>query len=158
MFENAPELLWITHDDYHAKHIGSTPDNRQFFLTTPFVPAIGEDPGREFIAVYFFDAKGKFLEAKIDDLGVRQQREGAPPGNEQVDPDAARALIETRLAELGEVKFGDIKVAPFRLERFGVEFGLILRAPEEEDDHWWVELQPGNYMAFYPPWDGDYDT
>ena len=158
MSENAPDFLWITHDDYHAKYIGSTIDNRQFFLTTPFVPARGDNPGCEFVAVYFFDTNGKFLEAKIDNLGVRQQRHGAPPGNQQVDPVAARALIETRLAELGEVTFGDIKVAPFRLEKFGVEFGLIPRPPEEAGDDCWVEIQPGNYMAFSPPWDGDYDT
>jgi hypothetical protein len=31
--------------------------------------------------------------------------------------------------------------------------------PEDEDDEWAVEMQPGNYMAFYEPWDsGDYDT
>ncbi len=25
--------------------------------------------------------------------------------------------------------------------------------------HWAVELQPGNYMAFFEPWEsGDYDT
>ena len=35
----------------------------------------------------------------------------------------------------------------------------FLRAPESEDDGWWVELQPGNYMAFHEPRDsGEYDT
>jgi hypothetical protein len=29
---------------------------------------------------------------------------------------------------------------------------------EEDGDEWCVEFHPGNFMAFYPPWDGDYDT
>jgi hypothetical protein len=148
MPEGAPELIAINHDEYSAKHIGKTEDGRQFFLTTPFVPAVGDNAGREFIALYLFDDEGSLLEAKIDDLGIRKE----------VDNDAARALIETRLADLGDISFGDIEVAPFRLERFSTEFGLIATAPEEEDEEWSVIVEPGNYMAFYPPWDGDYDT
>ena len=143
MSEGAPASIAINHDEYQAKRIGRTADGRQFFLTNPFVPM-----GSEFIALYLFDAAGQLLEAKIDDLGTR----------ELVDDDYARALIETRLEELGEFTFGDIQVAPFRLERFGTEFGLIPEAPEEEGEHWWVTAEPGDYMAFYPPWDGDYDT
>ncbi len=143
MPESAPELIAINHDDYSAKHIGRTADGRQFFLTTPFVPG-----GREFIALYLFDDEGSLLEAKIDDLGLRNE----------VDNDAARALIDTRLAELGDFSFGDIEVAPFRLERFDTEFGLIAIAPEEDNEEWTVIAEPGNYMGFYPPWDGDYDT
>ena len=143
MPESAPESIAINHDDYSAKHIGRTADGRQFFLTTPFVPG-----GHEFIALYLFDNEGSLLEAKIDDLGLRNE----------VDNDAARALIETRLAELGDIAFGDIEVAPFELERFDTKFGLIATAPEEDDEEWSVIVEPGNYMAFYPPWDGDYDT
>ena len=58
--ESIPERIPIAHDDYHAKHVGRTPDGRQFFLTTPL--------------------------------------------------------------------------------------------------DWCVIIEPGNYMAFYPPWEGDYDT
>ncbi|GAA0255521.1 hypothetical protein GCM10010492_65480 [Saccharothrix mutabilis subsp. mutabilis] len=43
--------------------------------------------------------------------------------------------------------------------RIGTTFGLIARPGDEEDDSWWVELHPGNYMAFSEPWDsGEYDT
>lgn len=148
MAEGAPDLIAINHDDYHAEHVGRTVGGQQFFLTTPFAAAVGDDARREFIALYLFDAKGDLLEARIDDLGTR----------EQADANQARALIKTRLEELGEFAFGNIEVAPFRVERFGVEFGLIPRAPEAEDEKWWVTVEPGDYMAFYPPWDGDYDT
>jgi len=31
--------------------------------------------------------------------------------------------------------------------------------PEDEDDELSISLEPGDYMAFYEPWDsGDYDT
>lgn len=154
MAQGAPELIAINHDDYHAKHVGKTAAGRQFFLTTPFMPAIGGDAGREFLALYFFDAEGKLLEAKIDDLGIRQ--DSILPG--QVNPNHAQSLLEFWLSQLGQISFCDIHVAPFRIERFGIEFGLIPHEPEEEDENWWVTVEPGDYMAFYSPWDGDYDT
>ena len=143
-----PEKIAIDHDDYRAEHIGRLGDGRQFFVTNPFVPAL-DGPGREFLAVYLFDADGKLLEARIDDLGTR----------EKLDEAAARKKLEDRLAELGKVKHQRIEVRPFELERFGVTFGLIARPPEEEDEDWWVTLEPGDYMAFHEPFDsGDYDT
>jgi hypothetical protein len=141
----------IAHDDHHASRIGRLEDVRQFFVTTPFVPALGSDAGREFVAVYLFDADGALLEARIDDLGPRAE----------VDEDAAHELLEKRTAELGELSYEDIEVQPFSVQRFGTTFGLIARPPDEDDDddsHWSVEMHPGNYMAFFEPWDGDYDT
>jgi hypothetical protein len=67
--QDPPDLVAIDHDDYHAEHVGRTADGRQFFLTTPFEPAIGGSDGNEFVALYLFDAAGKLLEAKIDEFG-----------------------------------------------------------------------------------------
>jgi hypothetical protein len=144
-----PKLIAIDHDDYHASHVGKLPDGRQFFITSPFVPAIGGSAGREFLAVYLFNNRGRFLEARIDDLGTRAE----------LDYDDAKAMFERRLDELGPVEYGRIEVEPFEVEQFGTKFGLITRPPEEDDDEWWVELLPGNYMAFHEPWDsGEYYT
>ena len=143
-----PKTFPINHDDYHAKHIGRTADGRQFFLTTPFVPALGNETGGEFIALFMFDAKGKLLDTTIDNLGPRAT----------LDKDAASKLYEQRLPSLGNVKFCNIRIAPFKTERFGIEFGLIPRECEDEEDEPAIEMQPGNYMAFFDPWDGDYDT
>ena len=149
MLNTSPSTLVLDPDDYHAKHVGRTKDGRQFFLTTPFEPAIGDRQGCEFIALYLFDAKGELLEARIDELGPRGL----------VDESKARELYETRLRELGPIKLQRIEVAPFAVNRFGTTFGLVAREPEEEDDCWAVEAQPGNYMAFFEPWDsGEYDT
>lgn len=147
--EGAPKALAINHDDHHARHIGNLADGRQFFLTTPFVPASNGNPGREFIALYLFRKDGRFLEALIDDLGPRGTLDGQH----------ARDTYDRRLAEIGPVTFGRIEVEPFQLDRFGIQFGLIPRPPEDADDPWAVVIQPGNYMAFFEPWDsGDYDT
>lgn len=145
-----PSRLAIDHDDYHAEHVGRTADGRQFFLTTPFEPAIrAEEDGQEFVALYLFDADGRFLEARIDAFGPRARMDRA----------ARRAAYDARLKELGEVTFTRIEVEPFAINRFGTTFGLIPREPEEEDDAWWVTLEPGDYMAFTDPWDsGEYDT
>lgn len=144
-----PARLAIERDDYHAEHIGRTRDGRQFLLTNPFVPATYSQTGREFVARYIFDADGNLLDGMIDDLGSRTK----------LDHAARKALYENRLAELGEVELRRIEIAPFRIEHDGIEFGLIPRAPEEDGGSWWVEMNPGNYMAFHEPWDsGEYDT
>jgi len=139
-----PKLLTIDHDDDCASHIGRTADGRQFFLTTPFIPA-----QREFVALYLFDSEGKFQKAYIDDLGKR----------EKLKPERDREAFERRLAQLGPVKLGRIRVEPFTTRRFGRDFGLIPMLLGDEDDEWTVEAHPGNYMAFFKPWNsGEYDT
>jgi hypothetical protein len=144
-----PRLIAIEHDDYHAEYVGRTPDGRQFILTNPFDPAVGSSQGCEFVALYIFDMAGTLIEATIDSFGSRAG----------LDESARSALYAQRLASLGEASFERIEVAPFSLERFGLEFGLVVRVPEDEDDEWAVEMQPGNYMAFFEPWDsGEYDT
>ncbi len=149
MAKHPPKRIAINHDDYHARYVGRTKGGRQFFLTHPFVPAILGDPGREFLALYLFDKEGVFLEAWIEDLGIRAT----------LDEDNARAIQDRMLASLYPVWFRRIRVAPFQVERFGVTFGLIPEPPEEPDGDWSVIVEPGDYMAFFPPWSsGDYDT
>jgi hypothetical protein len=149
MEDSPPDIIAINNDDYHAKHVGRTADGRQFMLTTPFEPAIAGRKGREFVALYLFDANGKLLEARIEDFGPRAT----------LDDKKRHEVYDRWLRELGEVTYHRIEVAPFAVERFGTMFGLVLREREENDDPWAVEMQPGNYMAFFEPWDGgDYDT
>jgi len=148
MDSNKPELIAIDHDDYHAEHIGRTKDGLQFFLTTPFEPAIKSE-GCEYIALFKFDLDGNLVESVIDVLGSRGS----------FDPDEAKEKYTSRLQGLGEVEFRKIEVKPFSVEKNGVDIGLMVREPEDEDDVWAVELLPGNYMAFFEPWDsGEYDT
>jgi hypothetical protein len=149
MDDGPPSIIVINHDDYHAKHVGRTADGRQFILTTPFEPAIGSSKGSEFVALYLFDGDGKLLEATIDDFGPRVT----------LDEDKRRQVYELRLRELGNVEYDRVEIVPFAIKRFGTTFGLVVREPEDDDDIFAVEMQPGNYMAFFEPWDsGDYDT
>jgi hypothetical protein len=139
-----PKLVAVDHDDSHAEYVGRTQDGRQFFLTTPFVP--GE---REFIALYVFDTGGRLVSATIDDLGPRAA----------LDEPVRSARRDALLASLGPVRYGRIRVAPFRIEMFGVEFGFIPQPPEEPGDDWSVIVMPGDVMCFSPPWSrGWYET
>lgn len=149
MSNKPPTLIAIERDDYHAEFVGKTADGRQFFLTTPFEPAIGGKGGEEFVALYLFDQNGVLVEARIDSFGPR----------DTMDETARQELHKQRLAEIEPVTYQRIEVAPFSVEKFGTTFGLVPLAPEDEEDEWAVEVQPGNYMAFFEPWDsGDYDT
>ena len=143
-----PNSFLIKHDDNHAEHIGRMKDGRQFFLTKPFVPAAGNEPGCEFIALFAFDREGKLVNAQIDRLGPRGS----------FDIDYARELYQKRLAALGNISFCDIRIAPFETEQYGVIFGFIPNEVEDEEDVPCIEFRPGNYMAFYEPWNGEYDT
>jgi predicted DNA-binding WGR domain protein len=145
-----PKLIRINHDDDLACHVGKTKTGEQFFLTMPFAPAMGKDPGGSYIALYLFDEYGAFKEAQI--------QQSRPTRSED------QALIASLLQSLGDYRYTDIKVSPFATEAFGRRFGLIFDPGEVGDDadddeqSVWVTAEPGNYMAFYPPWDGDYDT
>lgn len=149
--DGRPMIFAIDPDDHHAKHVGWTAEDMQFILTTPFVAGMDSEPGCEFIALYIFDANGKLTEAKIDNLGPR----------EKLDRRDHERAFQRRLDELGKVTHKRICIAPFKLQRFGVEFGFVTAPPDPDTQGsgWTVEMQPGNYMAFYAPWDsGIYDT
>ncbi len=142
-------LVTITPDEYHAENVGRTLDGRQFFLTTPFVAASREESGREFAALYIFDAAGALVSSQIEDLGL----------NCHAAAESAKAYPTKFLSLLGKISIETIKIQPFQVEQFGLVFGLILRPGETDDDPWWAHFEPGNYMAFPEPFDsGEYDT
>ena len=119
------------------------------FSPIPSIQLQAKTPGCEFVALYTFGLSDQLIEAMIDCYGPRSG----------LDDDAWRAGYAEKLASLGDVSFERVEIAPFSVERFGLEFGLIARPPEDGDDAWAVEMQPGNYMAFFEPWDsGEYDT
>lgn len=147
----APIKIRINHDEFHASLVGRTRDKKQFFITQPFIPR-----GHDFVARYLFDQTGKCVDVKLHDLGARTT--GEPTGNALFENSEAEQVQRQYLLELGDTEFCDIEIIPFSHDAFGTAFGLIAQPPEEEDEEWTVIAEPGNYMAFYPPWDGDYDT
>ena len=60
-----PNTFLIKRDDYHAERIGKVPDGTQFFVTTPFRPKRGDDPGAEFLAVFMFEPSGNFRDSMV---------------------------------------------------------------------------------------------
>lgn len=142
----APELITIEHDDYHAKYVGRTDTNQQVFVSQLFIPALSDQPGNEFLAIFLFSDIGNLVESRVDELGPRSS----------LNHELAAALLAQRLHELGNLTFHDIRMKPFAVEHFGTMMGLI---PRKYDEQWCVELHPGNFMAFNEPWDsGIYDT
>ncbi len=110
---------------------------------------MGSNEGGEYIALYLFDDDGKLTSHTIKSLGPRAA----------LDKDDAKRVHAELLDSVSPLSPEGIAVIPFSIEHEGVEFGLIPRAPEDEDDDWTVEAQPGNYLSFYAPWDkGEYDT
>lgn len=150
MNHTPPDRIAIHLDDDRASYIGITSDGKLFFLTTPFIPSMSSDNlGCEFVALYLFDENGKFIEAQIDNLGPR----------EFLVASEADRVFEMRLSELGPVKFANISVHPFQIKQYGTTFGFVVHPPQSENEAWFVTVEPGNYMAFYEPWDsGVYDT
>jgi hypothetical protein len=167
-----PKKLIIPHDDYYGKLVGHMVSGDQFFITTPFVWDVPPGAGREFVALYMFSSDGDLKDALIDDLGQRADLIGKEParilpGNIARPTPVSDAIIDKRLASLGEICYENIMVKPFSFERFGVTFGLIPDDPDEDEEDGnnknsgaqkSIILEPGNYMAFYTPWDGEYDT
>lgn len=147
--EGRPELIAINHDDYHAEHIGRTKDNIQFLLTTPFEPKLPTSEGCEYLALFKFDLEGNLIDSELEVFGPR----------DTYDENKRKTQYLELLKGLGKVEYQRIEVKPFSIKYNGIDIGLIVREPEDEDDIWAVELLPGNYMAFFEPWDsGEYDT
>ncbi|MGE0713089.1 MAG: hypothetical protein AB7N76_35070, partial [Planctomycetota bacterium] len=123
---------------------GKSASGQLFFITGPFG---GRSPRRDFLAVYRFDSDGRLLEATIDEREAGQTLAAA----------AAKVM-----ARIGPVSLQDIEVELFEVERHGLRFGLAPVLSDEDDPPAGscvaVDLVPGNYMSFVPPWDGDYDT
>ena len=136
-----PDRFTIIPDDYHAEHAGVAEDGRSFFFTPLF------DVDNEFLAIFYWNADGSFDELVAEEFGPR----------DQLDEVAYDAAAERMLASLGATSAVPISVEPFAVEKFGTTFGFV---PTTYDGGLVaVELLPGNFMAYYWPWDGEgYDT
>jgi hypothetical protein len=167
--EFPPEQLVIPHDEHHGRHVGHTADGDGFFITTPFTTGRRPADSREFVALYRFAPDGELRDAVIESVGSRahlvgEARAAELPGNTAPDNPITQAVIERLLGSLGPVQLESIVAKPFRLERYGLVFGLIPDVAQDVHpgdaffEPAYVTLLPGNYMAFMAPWDGTYDT
>lgn len=100
--------------------------------------------------LYIFNDEGVLVDAQIETLGPRNE----------LMPDQAESVYDIFLSNLGYFELGDIQIGPFCVEKDGVKFGLIPNDPELEGEanDLALEMHPGKYMSFFPPWNGDYQN
>ena len=77
---------------------------------------------------------------------------GDHTGTEIWEGPDAEARLAAAVAALPGGRPGGVRAAPFAVEAFGATVGLIPR-----EDGAGVEYRPYG-LAFFPPWDGTYDT
>ncbi|MFI8523969.1 hypothetical protein ACIGB8_05970 [Promicromonospora sukumoe] len=143
----APERFTIAPDDYHVPYAGTAEDGRKFFLSEELF-----DGDSAYVGVFLWNADGTFDEVQVDAV---PRAEGLPPG--QAGSSGAEDLVEARLAELGEYVLEPIEVEPFTQDVDGVTFGWNL--DQYEDGTYFINVMPGDFIAYYEPWDGlGYDT
>lgn len=148
----APERFTIVPDDYHVPYAGTAEDGRKFFLSDElFDFGAGDEPGSGYVGLFLWNADGSFAEVRVDDVS---RPEGLPPG--QAASGDADDVVQSRLAELGDYELEPITVEPFLTKVDGVDFGWRIT---EYEGTFSINIEPGNFIAYYEPWDGvDYDT
>lgn len=144
--DQAPKRFTIVPDDYHVPYAGTAEDGRKFFLSEElFQPG-----GSAYVGLFLWKADGTFDEVLVEKVS---RPEGLPPG--QAGRAGAKAAVRARLDELGVLE--PIKVEPFTKNVDGVTFGW--KVGQYENSSYCINIEPGNFIAYYAPWDGlGYDT
>ena len=144
-----PEAVLMCTDEYHLEHFGKAEDGSILWMGSQlkYDPEVQETT--DYIFKFSFNTSGELVSSDIQTVGVRnsikrevflEKMTALISGNAIIAP--ASAMIKT-----------------FIVVHEGVEFGLIVRVPEDAEDVWAIEFMPGNTMAFFEPFDsGFYDT
>ena len=128
-----PKVIPIAREEgYHTDQIGTYADGQ--YVGFAFFLEYGQQ--RLVSVLHLFDEQGQHISSKAWDSAA-----GADP----------EAELGAAIAALPEATPGNVKVAPFSVEFFGTNFGMV---PKAEDR---VDYVPYG-LAFFPPWDGLYDT
>lgn len=146
-----PELIPINREEgYHTHYIGKVEDGKQFFGYRTFAFPKGcamdddwQNRRREYLVVYIFDREGNYLFTDHKNLGTAEEVK-------QIDE---IQILESMINELGKVNFENIAVKPFKTVIDDIEFGLI-----EDEEFKGIQLMPSSTIAFFEPWNGEYDT
>lgn len=162
-----PDTLLIPYEDFeYARftHLGCYGDGNQFLgyvtyatpkfyhteETTPDGQVIWREHTNCFAVLHRFDSAGRHIDTAVERV------EGTRDSNQQ-----DWAKLDEMIAGLGEVKFGDIRVKPFRVEVGKIVHGLVYEPEGWEEGYQtgdYVMLEPNDIM-FHPPWDsGEYST
>jgi rubredoxin len=148
-----PERFTIIPDDYHVPLAGTTGDGKQFFLSNELFGGAGHsDEVTSFIGLFFWNADGRFESVEVDAVS---RPAGIPPM--QAVQAGSEEALNRAILKLGDYVLESIEVEPFAVDVRGVTFGFV---PERlGDEEISITVQPGNFIAYYEPWDGEeYDT
>jgi hypothetical protein len=99
---------------------------------------------------------GALLAGCVSAPGQEVEEESSAPAPQPEVVDGAEELLDARLAELGDYTLEAIEVEPFTTKVEGVTFGWVAT---EYDGMYALHVEPGDFIAYYAPWDGlEYDT
>ena len=141
-------------EEYYTHYIDRSSDGTQFIAligaTLPMLyPEDWENHKRWYAILHLFDSKGNHKETKTIFTGCTSD------GEDEV-VEKAREERNKLIAALGNVTYEDVEVCLFSVEVDGFTFGLVDgSSPEEGIEK--IGLLP-NDLAFFEPWDGEYDT
>jgi len=142
-----PDKIKIKREEgYRTHHIGRFANGDQFMglVVTPG----GSRNVKWYAVLHRFDSSGKHLATDHFFLGRATWAS-------ELDVDADAKLGEL-LKRFGPITYCDIEVGLFSVEIDGERFGLVdASVPEEEYES--IHLVPDD-LAFFAPWDGEYDT
>jgi len=147
-----PDRFRIVPDDYHVPYAGTAEDGRKFFLSEELFDTGSKkrDPS-SYVGLFLWKADGTFDRVEVNAV---PRPDDVPPG--QAVPAGADELVVARLAELGDYQLEPIEVEPFLTKVDGVKFGWRVT---QYDGEYSINIEPGDFIAYYPPWDGlEYDT
>lgn len=121
-------------EDYHTDSLGCYGGNMQYMGFAFFV---NDGQKRPISVLHLLDQKGNHIESSIWET-------------EKMN-DAEKELAHA-INALPKSKPGNVIVKPFKVDLNGIEVGLIAR-----DDGECYNYMPYD-LAFFPPWNGQYDT
>jgi hypothetical protein len=148
-YSGSPAAVLMSTDDYHLKDFGKAGDGSILWMGSQLRYDYKAEDTIDYIFKFVFNTDGELIDSEIRTLGSRnlikdgvfqEELGGLREANPIIAP--ASAVIKT-----------------FTVVHEGIEFGLVVRTPEDAEDVWAVEFMPGNTMAFFEPFNsGDYDT
>jgi len=144
-----PDAVCLNTDEYHLQHFGKTEDGKFVWLGDQHNYDHKLNETTDYIFKFIFDVSGELISGEIQTVGTRNLV------NSNVFWEKMSSLID----ENPIVESASLMIKPFKVIHEGIEFGLIVREPEDKEDLWAVEFMPGNTMGFFEPFDsGVYDT
>jgi len=130
-----PEKILVKREeDYHTNYIGKYGDNLTF-IGFPFFG--GSSQTRPLAVLHLLDSECSLITSEIWEREKMYE---------------AEAELKNAISNLPNVRYCDIETKTFSVELNGLTFGFIPR-----EDGACIEYQPYG-LAFFPPWDGNYDT